>query len=456
MRRRHLVGLVAAVLGGALLPIGGSTASAVASDEVHFRRIVTPVQGPIRYSNDWQAPRDGGARKHEGNDLLGTKLQPLLAATDGVVSWTRTDGNNMLSIKDADGWTYTYVHINNDTPGTDDGANPSQYIFFPGIAKGVQVTAGQPIAYMGDSGNAEGTAPHLHFEMAKPDGTSVNPHWSLLLSQGKRAFDRCAFDTSPTRKPDAVAAPGYWTQTADGGVLAFGSMPTLGSVKGLRLSAPVVALVTTPDSKGYWQLGGDGGIFTFGTAAFHGSTGGISLNKPVVSMAPTPSGNGYWLVASDGGVFTFGDAAFHGSTGGIRLNKPIIGISPTPSGNGYWLVASDGGVFTFGDAAFVGSLGAEGAPVVDLTPTPDGGGYWLLTSTGGVYTFGAAGWLGGVNTLGFCTPATSVDLEPTTTGRGYWIQTADGNVFPFGDAVDHGSPLRSGVVGSQAVALAAG
>ena len=40
-------------------------------------------------------------------------------------------------------------------------------------------------------------------EMAKPDGTSVNPHWSLLLSQGKQAFDRCAFDTSPSRKPDA-------------------------------------------------------------------------------------------------------------------------------------------------------------------------------------------------------------------------------------------------------------
>ena len=35
-----------------------------------------------------------------------------------------------------DGWVYNYGHINNDTPGTDDGANPAQWRFAPGIVRG--------------------------------------------------------------------------------------------------------------------------------------------------------------------------------------------------------------------------------------------------------------------------------------------------------------------------------
>ncbi|MGE0793912.1 MAG: M23 family metallopeptidase [Acidimicrobiia bacterium] len=452
MRRRLLVGLAVALLGGSVLPHGGSVASAGVSDEVVFHRIVTPVDGTIRYSNDWQDPRSG--HLHEGNDLLGSKLMPLLAAADGTVTWTRTDGNNMLSIKDAEGWTYTYVHINNDTPGTDDGANPPEHRFFPGIAKGVKVKAGQPIAYMGDSGNAESTSPHLHFEMARPDGVSVNPYWSLLLSQGRRAFDRCSFDDTPARKPDLSAAPGYWALTADGGVRSYGAAPFHGSTAGMRLAAPVLSLTPTTSGGGSWQLAGDGGVFSFGDAAFHGSTGAMRLNQPVVGMAPTASGQGYWLVAADGGVFSFGDATFLGSTGGMRLNQPIIGMARTASGQGYWLVAADGGVFSFGDATFLGSLGDIGVPVVHLTPTPSGKGYWLLTAAGSVATFGDATWKGGVDTIGFCERPKPVGMAATRTGKGYWIATADGNTFNFGDAVDHGSAHRDagGPVPSVAVA----
>jgi hypothetical protein len=453
MRRRLVVGLVVATLGGSLLPLGGATASATVSDEVQLRRIVTPVEGPITYFNDWQDARTG--HLHEGNDLVGTKLQPLLAAADGTISWTRTDGGNMLSVKDADGWTYTYIHINNDTPGTDDGANPSQYIFYPGIAKGVKVKAGQPIAYMGDSGDAENTVPHLHFEMVKPDGVKVDPYWSLLLSQGRRAFDRCAFDTSPTRTPNLSASPGYWTLTADGGVRSYGSAPFYGSTAGMALAKPVVALAPTAAGTGYWELAGDGGVFSFGAAVFHGSTGAMPLNQPVVGMATTASGKGYWLVAADGGVFSFGDAVFLGSTGALRLNKPIIGMAPTASGKGYWLVAADGGVFSFGDATFLGSLADKGQPIVHLTPTPTGKGYWLVGASGAVSAFGDATWKGGVDTIGFCQPPPTVGLTPTRTGKGYWIETADGNTFPFGDAWDHGSALRDTGSPVPSVALAA-
>ena len=456
MRCRLLVGLVAAVLGGLVLFGPAHDARAAVSSEIVYHRITFPVMGHVSYSNDWGDCRSGCARQHEGNDLMGSKLQPLLAAADGRIGWSRVDGNNMFSVRGKDGWSYTYIHVNNDSPGTDDGLNPIEWIFAPGIGPGSEVVAGQHIGFMGDSGNAEGTSPHLHFEMHKPDGEPVNPYWSLMLAQGRRVNDRCAFDDNPVAEPSVDAASGYWSTTADGAVYSFGGAPFHGGMGGQRLAKPVIGLTPTPDGGGYWQLASDGGIFSFGNAKFFGSTGAMVLNKPVVGMASTPTGRGYWLVASDGGIFSFGDARFAGSTGAMVLNRPIVGMAPTPSGRGYWLVASDGGVFAFGDARFLGSTGGNAMfPIVDITPTPSGAGYWMTTTLGAVLPFGDAAWHGGVDKVGFCEIPTAVALTPTHTGHGYWIQTRDGNVFAFGDAVDHGSPHRLGVGNKPAVALAA-
>jgi hypothetical protein len=95
----------------------------------------------------------------------------------------RAEGNS-LYLRGDDGWYYAYLHINNDTPGTDDGRNPFSWAFAPGMATGVRVSRGQHIAYMGDSGNAEATAPHVHFEIRKPasawyNAQAINPKYSL-------------------------------------------------------------------------------------------------------------------------------------------------------------------------------------------------------------------------------------------------------------------------------------
>jgi murein DD-endopeptidase MepM/ murein hydrolase activator NlpD len=454
MRRRLLVGLVVLVAGGTM-SLPGTAFAATVSQEVTYRKITFPVDGPTSYGNTWMASRDNGARQHEGTDVMGKKLEVLVAAHDGTVSWTRTDGNNMLAIRDDDGWEYWYIHINNDTPGTDDGANLPAFMFFPGVDRGTQVTAGQPIAYMGDSGNAEGTSPHLHFEIHQPGGIVVNSYWSLMLSQGRRVNDRCRFDDNPAPLGTKTSG-GFWTLADDGGVYSYGGAPFHGSMAGQRLNRTIISLTPTSTGNGYWELAGDGGIFSFGDAVFHGSTGGLRLNQPVVGMAATPSGAGYWLVARDGGIFSFGDAGFFGSTGGMRLNQPIVGMAATPSGAGYWLVAADGGVFTFGDAPFLGSSGgAVRTPVVDIAPSPSGGGYWMLTRGGGILRFGDAGFAGSVDWLGYCTVPSAVKLAPTSTGQGYWVQTVDGNTFAFGDAPDVGSVKRSGLATRPIVALAA-
>src|SRR5699024_7589639 len=101
------------------------------------RDITFPVEGPVTWTDTFGACRDGCSRPHEGQDLMGTKLQRLIACVDGTVVGFKYDtAGNYLYLEDADGYYYGYLHINNDTPGTDDGKNPRQWAFAPGIDLG--------------------------------------------------------------------------------------------------------------------------------------------------------------------------------------------------------------------------------------------------------------------------------------------------------------------------------
>ena len=370
-----LAACLSALVTGNLLPAHGADPV-----DVVIRKIVLPVQGSFSYSDDFGDPRSGG-RTHEGNDLMVPKLRPLLAAADARVRRVNIDDGanegNMLTLRDDDGWEYRYIHINNDNPGTDDGANPLEHAFAAGIEVGARVTAGQVVAFAGDSGNAEGTSSHLHFEIRQPDGTPVNPYPSLRIAQGFRYGDHCAFDTNPPRRPDPDSAAGYWLLGADGGVFSFGEAPFHGSTGDRTLNQPAVAMAAVPGAAGYWFAAADGGVFTFGDATFFGSTGGVALNQPIVGMAPTPTGDGYWLVARDGGIFTFGDATFFGSVPGSGLctsTSPAARLVASATGHGYWVATADGAVTPFGDAVDLGSrvrLGLPAGPaVLDLVMIP--------------------------------------------------------------------------------------
>jgi murein DD-endopeptidase MepM/ murein hydrolase activator NlpD len=150
--------------------------------------MVFPVDGGAHYVDSFGAGRSGG-RSHEGQDLMAPKHTRAVAAVDGTVvrvrhSLTGLSGNS-LTIRDADGWTYTYIHLNNDTPGTDDGSNRYELAFADGIRAGQRVRAGETVGWVGDSGNAESTAPHLHFELHAPDGGLVNAYPSLRAAAAR-------------------------------------------------------------------------------------------------------------------------------------------------------------------------------------------------------------------------------------------------------------------------------
>jgi hypothetical protein len=181
-RSISLVFLMAALI-AALLP---GVASAEMNEEGIYP-MVFPVQGPNYFSDTFGAPRSNG-RTHEGQDIMtyGVKGIPVVAVAAGEVMWISPGQSDCcyLGIRHDDGWVTRYIHLNNDTPGTDDG---QAWGIAPGIADGTRVEAGQLIGWVGDSGNAEGVSPHLHFELRRPDGgghgTAVNAYESLLVAQ---------------------------------------------------------------------------------------------------------------------------------------------------------------------------------------------------------------------------------------------------------------------------------
>lgn len=150
-----------------------------ADDEI--RVIAFPTEYDVDLSDNFADARSG--HLHEGIDMMGDKMTPLYAAVDGkveIVVDPEASWGYAIVLEDVDGYTYHYLHVNNDTPGTDDGAGGTAHAYASGIVRRATVTKGQLIGWMGDSGNAENVGSHLHFEIRKPGGEAINPYPSLV------------------------------------------------------------------------------------------------------------------------------------------------------------------------------------------------------------------------------------------------------------------------------------
>jgi len=155
---------------------------AIKADDI--RDIVFPIIGNVRFSDDFGAPRVG--HTHAGNDIFGVKMQQLVAAQDGYLShvpFPEPYYGYSVFLDGDDGYDYWYLHMNNDNPGTDDGLGGGINAYAYDIESRNPVTKGQLIGYIGDSGNAEQTSPHLHFEIHRSDGNVINPYQTLIAAQ---------------------------------------------------------------------------------------------------------------------------------------------------------------------------------------------------------------------------------------------------------------------------------
>jgi murein DD-endopeptidase MepM/ murein hydrolase activator NlpD len=138
-----------------------------------------PVLGKHRYSDDWGAPRQHTGR-HEGNDIFAPAGTPVVAVTDGTLRRVGTapiPGNRLYLYSD-EGDYYFYGHLSS---------------FESGARSGVRVKAGQPLGYVGSTGDAEPTPPHVHFEIHPGGGGPVNPYPFLRAWEKKRDVPTAAW-----------------------------------------------------------------------------------------------------------------------------------------------------------------------------------------------------------------------------------------------------------------------
>lgn len=172
--------------------------SKIQAETFEIRDIAFPTAKDTLVLDNFGDPRSGG-RLHEGVDIMGKQMTPLYAAVDGVLETVvspEASWGYAISIEDADDYTYHYIHINNDTPGTNDGLGGEEQAYAPGVKKDALVKKGDLIAWMGNSGNAEGVGHHLHFEIRRPDKTPIDSYESLMIAlNGEPNYSKSSFDT---------------------------------------------------------------------------------------------------------------------------------------------------------------------------------------------------------------------------------------------------------------------
>lgn len=149
-------------------------------------RIAMPLENirKQQIADTWHAPR-GIDRVHEGQDIFAAKGTPVLSATSGYVYNIGENnlGGQTVSVIGRGGRVYYYAHLD---------------AYAPRLQEGDWVTTRTVLGYVGTTGNAQGTPPHLHFGIYTSDG-AINP---LPLLIDRTARNASGTTTRPsTRRP---------------------------------------------------------------------------------------------------------------------------------------------------------------------------------------------------------------------------------------------------------------
>jgi murein DD-endopeptidase MepM/ murein hydrolase activator NlpD len=151
---------------------------------------VFPVAGPHSFISSFGFPRSGG-RRHKGNDVMAKTGMPLVACVSGTIERVNRHDSGLggitIYLKGDNGDVYYYAHLSKIESG---------------IETGTSVTAGQLIGYVGHSGNASSSAPHLHFEYHPGGGAAVNPYQLLCSADTGQTEQHVALEPSKGNTSD--------------------------------------------------------------------------------------------------------------------------------------------------------------------------------------------------------------------------------------------------------------
>ena len=149
-----------------------------------MRHVYAPfiIGGPANWTNGWGVLRfdpDGTVRRHLGQDVFCDHGTPVLAAEEGTVEFSSDRlGGLVARLNRSDGTYFYYAHL--------DRWNTAAF------ASGDRVSPGDVIGYCGNSGNASGSSPHVHFGYYA--GEAQDP-MGFLLKWLERAVARSGSET---------------------------------------------------------------------------------------------------------------------------------------------------------------------------------------------------------------------------------------------------------------------
>ena len=140
------------------------------------KRLTIPVAGvqAARLIDNYGEARSDGARAHQANDIMAARGTPVVAVEDGRIAKlfnSKLGGITIYQFDPSETYSYYYAHLDH---------------YAAGLAEGQEVKRGQLIGYVGFTGDALESAPHLHFAIARLnpdkhwwDGSPIDPYRPL-------------------------------------------------------------------------------------------------------------------------------------------------------------------------------------------------------------------------------------------------------------------------------------
>ena len=171
-----------------------------AGSEVFIHGVAFPIGGPYPTPliDSYGFPRMTGTPDehwHEGIDIFAPRGTPLVATERGIITKLGVGrlGGLKFWLKGESGSEWYYAHLDS---------------FAPGLANGVVVEAGELVGYVGNTGNAVGTPPHLHMQLHPGGGRPVNPYPLLkVVSDLELAAIAAGTSPGPSHQPVVVDRP---------------------------------------------------------------------------------------------------------------------------------------------------------------------------------------------------------------------------------------------------------
>lgn len=150
--------------------------------------LAMPVEGVRRRElrDTWHGARSEG-RKHEGIDIFAKRGTPVKSSTQGIVARVGTNrlGGLVVWVLGPGGQRHYYAHLDR----------------YAGVSPGMRIEAGHVLGYVGNSGNAAGTPPHLHYGVYEAGG-AINPYPMLKAEPEQLRTGLRAAGSAPRPGPE--------------------------------------------------------------------------------------------------------------------------------------------------------------------------------------------------------------------------------------------------------------